>query len=77
MTLLNILLERRAVPEFKQDAATPDVLAAEVEKLFTDKTAAAAQVAAMDEFALKLGEGGEAPSLRAARVLLEFVLNRT
>ena len=76
MTLLNILLERRAVPEFKQDAATPEVLAAEVELLFTDKDAAAAQVAAMDEFARKLGEGGEAPSLRAARVLLDFVHGR-
>jgi lipid-A-disaccharide synthase len=72
MTLLNILLERRAVPEFKQDAATPEVLAAEVERLFTDTSAAAAQVRAMDEFAQKLGEGSEAPSLRAARVLLDF-----
>jgi hypothetical protein len=27
----------------------------------------------MDEFARRLGEGEEAPSLRAARVLLEFV----
>ena len=76
MTLLNILLERRAVPEFKQDAATPEVLAAEVGRLFTDRDAAAAQVAAMDEFARKLGEGGEAPSLRAARVLLDFVHGR-
>jgi lipid-A-disaccharide synthase len=76
MTLLNILLERRAVPEFKQDAATPEVLAAEVERLFTDKDAASAQVAAMDEFARKLGEDGEAPSLRAARVLLDFVHGR-
>jgi len=73
MTLVNILLERAAVPEFKQYAATPESLAAEVETLFTDKTAAAAQVAAMNEFAVALGEGEEAPSLRAARVLLRFV----
>jgi hypothetical protein len=48
-------------------------MAAEVEKLFQDKSARDAQVAAMDEFAKKLGEGGEAPSLRAARVLLDFI----
>jgi len=30
----------------------------------------------MDEFARQLGEGEEAPSLRAARVLLEFVENK-
>jgi lipid-A-disaccharide synthase len=73
MTLINILLGRRAVPEFKQFEAKPEVLAAEVEKLFRNPQARAAQVAAMDEFARALGEGGEAPSLRAAKILLEFI----
>jgi lipid-A-disaccharide synthase len=73
MTLINILLGRRAVPEFKQHEAMPEVLAAEVEKLFRDPAARAAQIAAMDEFARALGEGGEAPSLRAARILLSFI----
>ena len=48
-------------------------VAAEVEKLFRDPDARAVQIAAMDEFARRLGEGEEAPSLRAARVLLEFI----
>ena len=73
MTLINILLGRRAVPEFKQYEATPDALAADVEKLFRDPAARAAQTAAMDEFAHALGEGGEAPSLRAAKILLDFI----
>jgi lipid-A-disaccharide synthase len=73
MTLINILLERRAVPEFKQYEAVPKTLAAEVEKLFRDPAARAAQTAAMDEFARALGEGGETPSLRAARILLDFI----
>ena len=73
MTLINILLERRAVPEFKQYDATPQALAAEVEKLFRDPAARAAQTAAMDEFAHSLGEGEEAPSLRAAKILLDFI----
>jgi lipid-A-disaccharide synthase len=73
MTLINILLERRVVPEFKQYDATPDVLAAEVERLFQDKTARNAQIEAMNEFGRRLGEDEEAPSLRAARVLLNFI----
>ncbi len=73
MTLINILLDRRAVPEFKQYEAVPDVLAAEVEKLFRDPAARTTQIAAMDQFAHALGEGGEAPSLRAAKILLDFI----
>ena len=74
--LPNIVLDRQAVPEFKQEKARPEVLAAEVEKLFADPAAHAAQVRAMDEFAASLGEGKEAPSLRAARVLLDFIHGR-
>jgi lipid-A-disaccharide synthase len=73
MTLVNILLGRAAVPEFKQDKAQPEILAAEVEKLFADSTARDAQIAADKEFAQMLGAGGEAPSLRAARILLDFI----
>ena len=75
MTLVNILLEREVVPEFKQTLATPEALAAALEILFHDKEARDRQTAALNEFAARLGEGGEAPSLRAARVLLEFIGN--
>jgi lipid-A-disaccharide synthase len=73
MTLVNILLERRAIPEFKQYDATPEVLAAEVARLFADDAARAAQLDAMNEFGRRLGEGEEAPSQRAARVLLDLI----
>ena len=73
ITLINILLGREAVPEFLQERATPENLAHATKRLFRDQGARAAQVAAMNEFAASLGEGGEAPSLRAARVLLEFI----
>jgi lipid-A-disaccharide synthase len=76
ITLINILLGREAVPEFLQARATPDNLAQAVAHLFGDAGARAAQIEAMDEFARQLGEGEEAPSLRAARVLLEFVENK-
>lgn len=73
MTLVNILLGRRAIPEFKQYDATPEALAGEVERLFKDEGARQAQLDAMNEFGRLLGEEEEAPSQRAARVLLEFI----
>jgi predicted metal-dependent phosphotriesterase family hydrolase len=73
ITLINILLEREAVPEFLQSRCTPENLAGAVERMFRDETARDAQVEAMKEFGRRLGEGDEPPSLRAARVLLEFV----
>ena len=73
ITLINILLGRAAVPEYLQSRATAEGLANAVEHLFQDESARTAQVQAMDEFAAKLGEGTEAPSLRAARALLDFL----
>ena len=73
ITLINILLGRAAVPEFLQSNCTAAKLADGVELLFRDKAARAAQVEAMKEFGRLLGEGDEAPSLRAAKALLEFV----
>ncbi|HWU54235.1 MAG TPA: lipid-A-disaccharide synthase [Rhizomicrobium sp.] len=73
ITLINILLQREAVPEFLQSRATPENLAGAVEHLFRDAATREAQVEAMKEFGRRLGEGDEPPSLRAARVLLEFV----
>jgi lipid-A-disaccharide synthase len=73
MALINILLDRDAAPEFLQARATPQALANAVTHLFVDTSARAAQVEAMNEFGRLLGEGDEAPSQRAARVLLDFV----
>ncbi len=76
ITLINILLGREAVPEYLQSRATPENLADAVERLFRDEAARLAQTQAMTEFGRLLGEGDEAPSLRAARVLLDFVERR-
>ena len=72
-TLLNVLLDREAAPEFLQAKAKPELMAAELEKLFHDPAARAAQIEAMNEFGRRLGEGEEPPSRRAARVLLDFI----
>jgi lipid-A-disaccharide synthase len=76
MTLINILLEREVVPEYLQARATPRALTDAVARLFADSGARAAQIEAMNDFGRRLGEGDEAPSLRAARMLLEFVESR-
>ena len=73
ITLINIILGREAVPEFLQSRCTPQNLAQAVARLFADTEARAAQKAAMAEFAHALGADDEPPSLRAARVLIEFV----
>jgi lipid-A-disaccharide synthase len=72
-TLVNLLLGRRAVPEFLQGAATPAALADAVVHLLTDARAAEAQRADLQLATKLLGEGADAPSLRAARAIVEFV----
>ncbi|MCL5777475.1 lipid-A-disaccharide synthase [Limibaculum sp. FT325] len=73
--LVNLASGTRAVPEFYQEAATPDALARAVSRLLTDTSERAAQIAAADAALGALGRGGEAPSRRAARSVLR-VLDR-
>jgi lipid-A-disaccharide synthase len=75
-TLVNLLLQRRAVPEFLQSAATTQALADEVVELLANKDAAAAQRTDLALATKLLGEGGDSPSLRAARAIVEFVDER-
>ena len=70
ITLVNVLLDREAVPEFLQERCRPDLLADAVVKLFTDKDSERAD---LEEAARLLGKGSEPPSLRAARAILDFV----
>jgi lipid-A-disaccharide synthase len=74
--LVNLLLDREAVPELLQGRATPSALAAAAAPLLTDKQAAAKQTADLDEVAKLLGEGSEPPSLRAARAIVDFVKSK-
>ena len=73
ITLANILLERPAVPEFVQSACTGEALASALMPLLTNADARRAQERDLVEAVAKLGLGGECPSIRAARALLEFV----
>jgi lipid-A-disaccharide synthase len=70
ITLVNLILNRRAIPEFVQDDCTPEKLSAELIQLITNPSARVAQVTASSEAVKALGFGDEKPSLRAARAVL-------
>jgi lipid-A-disaccharide synthase len=72
-TLVNILLDRAAVPEFIQQHCTGESLAQELLGLLRDPQARERQRQSLSEASALLGAGGEAPSRRAARALWEFV----
>lgn len=72
--LVNIMLDRPAVPELLQENCTPEKLAAAIDTLLTDPAAAAAQCAAYDEVArMMLLPDGAVPGDRAAQVVLDVI----
>ncbi|MCW3780139.1 lipid-A-disaccharide synthase [Defluviimonas salinarum] len=70
VTLVNIVTETRAIPEFLGPACQPGPIANALGRLVDDAEARAAQVVAMETTMERLGRGGEAPGLRAARSVL-------
>jgi lipid-A-disaccharide synthase len=72
MVLVNLVLGRKAIPEFEQYAATPQALVQALKPLLTDESARANQMRDLEEGVRAFGMGQETPSLRAARVVLEL-----
>jgi lipid-A-disaccharide synthase len=72
-TLVNLILDRLAVPELMQEQARPELLADALLPLLTDPAAAARQTADLGEALTAMGEGAEQPSRRAAQAILDFV----
>ncbi len=70
VTLVNLVAETRAVPEFLGAACQPAPMAAALTGLLGPSAARMAQVQAMALTMERLGAGGEAPGLRAARAVL-------
>lgn len=77
VNLINILLDRTAVPELLQEHCRPERLAEAVSGLLADPGAREAQRAAGREALARLGYGGPKPSTRAARVILDLVARRS
>lgn len=73
VTLVNLVSETRAVPEFLGPACRARPMARALQDLWQDPQRRATQVSAMETTMLRLGEGGAAPGLRAARSVLAFL----
>lgn len=76
VTLVNLVSETRAVPEFLGPNCLPEKMAGATVALLTDPAAKDAQIAAMNLTMKRLGEGGEAPGVRAARSVLQMLAAR-
>jgi len=68
VTLVNLVSDTRVVPEYIGEACQPGPIADAVLAVLDDP---ADQLAAMAVTMERLGQGGEAPGLRAARAVLE------
>ncbi|MFV0385686.1 lipid-A-disaccharide synthase [Paracoccus sp. (in: a-proteobacteria)] len=76
VTLVNLVSDTRVVPEFLGAACQPGPLAEAMLTALEDMAARKAQLDAMDLTMDRLGKGGEAPGLRAARSVLEAIRAR-
>lgn len=68
VTLVNLVSETRVVPEFLAQNCQPDKIAQALSDVLQNPNA---QSAALDVTMQRLGQGGEAPGLRAARAVLD------
>ncbi len=75
--LVNLVLDREAIPEFLQGACRPDFLAAAMEDLLADTGRRDKQVSAYADALKKLGPKGPSPASRAAAVVLDAIAQDT
>lgn len=73
MNLVNLVLGRRAVPEFRQDECNPEKMSETLFSLLTKDALRHLQHEDMREAMKKLGLGDAAPSMRAARVIMDEI----
>lgn len=76
VTLVNLVSETRAIPEFLGRDCQPDRIAAALKTLLNDAGARSAQFDAMGLTMARLGQGGTPPGLRAAQSVLDFMALR-
>lgn len=73
VTLVNLVSETRSIPEFLGRDCQPGPMAKALQTALEDMSARKAQLDAMDVTMERLGKGGEAPGLRAARSVLQAI----
>ncbi len=74
--LLNLVLDRPAIPELLQRDCTPEQLAREVTRLLDDRRAREREIEAFREGLQRLGRGDVSPGLRAADCVLSLIAER-
>jgi lipid-A-disaccharide synthase len=74
--LINLVLDRPAIPELLQEDCTPEKIAAAAFRLFDDPAVRESQSAALAEGLAQLGVGGISPSLQAADCVLAVIAER-
>lgn len=72
IVLINLVLHRKAVPEFIQSECTPSALAQAIKPLLIDQPARESQLRDLDEANRAFGLGSDSPSERAARAVLDI-----
>lgn len=73
VNLVNILLDREAVPEFVLEKCTAPNLTGALADLFRSEEKRAQQIVSYGEAMLLLGEGAAAPGARAADIILTLI----
>lgn len=73
VTLVNLVSETRTVPEFLGRNCQPGPIALALQDALEDGTTRMSQMDAMDLTMDRLGKGGEAPGLRAARSVIQAI----
>lgn len=74
VNLVNLLLDKPAIPELLQEQCAPEPLAAAIAQLLNDPSAIAAQLQAMHEALRQLGLGkSPSPSQQAASAILQLL----
>ncbi|MFD1795961.1 lipid-A-disaccharide synthase [Paracoccus aurantiacus] len=76
VTLVNLVSDMRAVPEFLGADCQSDLIAKALLDLLENPEQRAAQAEAMSLTMKRLGEGGAPPGLRAAKSVLDFLERR-
>lgn len=77
VTLVNILLNREAIPEYLQESATPEVLSTALVHLHDNKHLQDKQKAAMQEALSMLTPKGDSPANKAAHDILALMRRAT
>ncbi|MDD7970108.1 lipid-A-disaccharide synthase [Roseinatronobacter alkalisoli] len=76
VTLVNLVSETRAIPEFLGRDCQPDRIAVALKNLLDDAGTRAAQLDAMALTMARLGQGGTPPGQRAAQSVLDFMASQ-